>query len=90
MFARKLRLSLRTDEGERPVPLEWMERFFLRDFTGFRAFDETLPVQDGLLEASFAVQASEVRERFAAWLCGRKMIPPEAELLVSEVGEVTA
>jgi len=84
MFARKLRLTLRTPGGVTPVPKAWMDQFFLRDFTGASAFDETLPAADGLLEAGFSVGAEAIREQFEKWLRGRKMIPPDAGLIVAE------
>ncbi len=83
MFARKLELLLVSATGERrPVPLAWMEQFFLRDFTGAAAFDETLPVADGVLETGLAVDAAVVRARLEQWLRGRRMIPAETELRV--------
>jgi hypothetical protein len=51
-----------------------MEQFFLRDFTGSSAFDETLPAADGVLEAGLEVEAEQVRSHFEQWLRGRKMI----------------
>ena len=83
MFARKLRVTLRGEGGESPAPKAWMDQFFLRDFTGSSAFDETLPAADGVLEAGFAVNPEEVRSQFEKWLRGRKMIPPQAELTVN-------
>ncbi len=73
MFARKLRIEL-TGEERRPVPREWLEQFFLRDFTGSSAFDETLPAGDGVLEAGLRVDAERVRSELERWLRGRKMI----------------
>lgn len=84
MFARKLRLDLRAPGGALvPVPQAWLDQFFLRDFTGHSAFDETLPAADGLLEAGFAVDPAGVQRQFETWLRGRKMIPPETELLLT-------
>jgi hypothetical protein len=84
MFARKLQLDLRSAGGSlTPAPRAWLDQFFLRDFTGHSAFDETLPTADGLLEASFAVEPAEVQRQFEKWLRGRKMIPPETGLLVT-------
>jgi hypothetical protein len=85
MFARKLRLALRTAAGEAPVPKAWLDQFFLRDFTGLSAFDETLPAADGELEAGFGVPLEVVWGEFEKWLRGREMIPPEAELMVIEL-----
>ncbi len=80
MFARKLKLELETAGERRPVPHAWLEQFFLRDFTGYSAFDETLPAGDGMLEAGYRVNESEVRAQFEKWLRGRKMIDAETEL----------
>lgn len=78
MFARKLELILVGPAGERrPVPMAWLEQFFLRDFTGSSAFDETLPVADGVLETGLEVDAGEVRAQLEKWLRGRKMIGPD-------------
>ena len=79
MFARKLRLAV----DERPVPKAWLDQFFMRDFTGSSAFDETLPVGDGELEVGLGVDAAEVKVQFEKWLRGRKMIPEGTELVVS-------
>lgn len=70
--------------GERrPAPLGWMEQFFLRDFTGYSAFDETLPAADGVLEAGFRVDAAEVQAQFERWLRGRKMISADTALEIT-------
>ncbi len=79
MFARKLWLTV----AGKPVPKAWLDQFFMRFFTGYSAFDETLPVADGVLEASLQVSADEVRAQFEKWLRGRKMIPADAELEVT-------
>jgi len=43
----------------------------MRSFTGRSAFDETLPVADGLLEAGFGVDLDALRVDLEDWL-GRK------------------
>ncbi len=82
MFARRLLVTLAAPEGRRPAPRTWMEQFFLRDFTGHSAFDETLPAADGVLEAGLRVDPAEVRAQFERWLRGRKMIPPDTAVEV--------
>jgi hypothetical protein len=83
VFARKLRVEIEEQGALRPVPLDWMDHFFMRSFTGLSAMDETLPVADGRLEAGLRVEPSEITAEFGKWLHGRKMIPPEAILRVS-------
>jgi len=83
MFAVRLLLSLAGPEGIRPAPKEWLEEFFMRDFTGASAFDETLARGDGVLEAGFGVSADTVREHFERWLRGRRLINAETAVVVS-------
>jgi hypothetical protein len=40
----------------------------MRSFTGRGAFDETLPVADGLLQASFQVDLDALRVELEDWL----------------------
>jgi hypothetical protein len=82
MFAQKLKLTLADDHAETLISKAWLDQFFMRSFTGYSAFDETLPVADGLLEAGLGVDVSEVRAQFEKWLRGRKMIPPQAQLVI--------
>lgn len=74
MFAVRLTFFLDGPEGKRPAPKHWLDQFFMRDFTGYRAFDETLPIEDGVVEASRAVAAEEAAARLQEWLRGRKLI----------------
>ncbi|MCS6953966.1 MAG: hypothetical protein RMK57_04820 [Bryobacterales bacterium] len=83
MFALRLMLVLESPQGERPVPQAWLEQFFLRDFTGYRAFDETLPVADGVVEASRAVRPEEAAERLQDWLRSRRLIDRQTRVRVA-------
>jgi len=84
MFALRFHVSLCAEEDRTPAPKAWLDQFFMRNFTGHRAFDETLPVADGLLESGYSVRPEEVRELFEKWLRGRKLIDPVTRLAVSE------
>jgi hypothetical protein len=86
MFANLLLLTLREPGGEKPVPEGWIEQFFMRDFTGPSAFDDTLVAGDGRLEAGFSVTPEAAREPFEKWLRGRRMIPLETVLEVRVAG----
>ena len=68
MFARKLRVEVLEPDGPRACPLAWLDSFCMRSFTGRAAFDETLPVADGLLEASFRVNLDALRAGLEDWL----------------------
>ena len=84
MFARKLQLELVEGGTACPAPKEWLDQFFMRNFIGLSAFDETLVTGEGRMEAGLGVQPEQVREHFEKWLRGRKMISPETRLEVRE------
>ncbi len=68
MFARKVRVEILEPGTPRACPLEWLDSFCMRSFTGRSAFDETLPVADGQLEASFRVNLEALRADMEDWL----------------------
>jgi len=68
MFARKIRVEVLEPDGPRPCPVAWLDSFAMRSFTGRSAFDETLPVADGELEASFQVDLDALRADMEDWL----------------------
>jgi hypothetical protein len=82
VFARKLTLELVRGQRAEPVPRAWLDQFFLRNFTGYSAFDETLPAADGVLEAGLCVDADQVQRQFEKWLRGRRMIEADTGLRV--------
>lgn len=71
MFARKIRVEVLNGNFYRPCPQAWLDSYSMRSFTGRTAFDETLPVADGLLEASFRVDQDALRADMEDWM-GRK------------------
>jgi hypothetical protein len=68
MFARKIRVDVLEPQGPRPCPIAWLDSFCMRSFTGRSAFDETLPVADGRLEAGFRVDLEALRADLEDWL----------------------
>jgi hypothetical protein len=68
LFARKIRVEVLNPEGPAPCPLEWLDSFFMRSFTGRAAFDETLPVEAGEIEASFRVDLAALQTDLEDWL----------------------
>ena len=58
--------------GERRAcPLDWLDQFCMRNFTNSTDFDDTLPVGDGKIEASFRVTPERFAEGLGAWLTQR-------------------
>lgn len=68
MFARKVRVEVVSPGVARPCPLAWLDSYAMRSFTGRSAFDETLPVAEGLLEASFRVDLEALRTDMEDWM----------------------
>lgn len=72
MFARRLKVEAVVDGERRPCPLEWLDSFSMRRFTGEPAFDDTFPRADGVLEAGFHVDRDRLAAALADWLTKRK------------------
>ena len=68
MFARKILVEVASPGEPRPCPIAWLDNFCMRSFTGREAFDETLPVADGLLEVSFQVDLNGLRTDMEDWM----------------------
>lgn len=71
MYAQKFSVNVVIRGEARPCPLEWLDQFCMRNFTNSADFDDTLPLADGKLEASFRVTPEHFAEGLAAWLTQR-------------------
>jgi hypothetical protein len=71
MYARKLQVDVIVGDARKPCPLDWLDAFCMRNFTGSAEFDDTLPVGDGQLEASLRVEPSRFAAAFGEWLTKR-------------------
>jgi hypothetical protein len=71
VFARQLRVDVVVGADRRPCPLDWLDNFCMRNFTGQAEFDDTLSVADGLLEAGFRVHPKRLAEAMSGWLTQR-------------------
>ncbi len=83
MFARKLQI-LRVDaEGVRhPCPIAWIDNFAMRNFTNDAVFDDTLPVEDGLLEVGFRVPLGSLATAMQDWFRRKSYLKPDERLVV--------
>jgi hypothetical protein len=75
MFARKIHVEVldpaepgRQSDGPRDCPLIWLDSFAMRSFTGRSAFDDTLPVGDGWLEAGLGMDLKSLQSDMESWL----------------------
>jgi len=71
MYARKLRADLVIGNERRPAPLDWLDSFCMRNFTGSAEFDDTLPTADGRLEAGLAVDPKRLAQAMSEWFTKR-------------------
>ncbi len=71
MYARKLRVDVIVAGQRRSCPLEWLDSFCMRNFTGSAEFDDTLPTGEGSLEASYRVDPARLAAALAEWFTRR-------------------
>ena len=71
MYAQKLKVDVLIYGERKPCPLEWLDQFCMRNFTNSAEFDDTLPVGEGRVEASFRLTPERFAEGLAAWLTQR-------------------
>jgi hypothetical protein len=71
MYAQKFKVDVLIRGERRVCPLEWLDQFCMRNFTNSAEFDDTLPVGDGRVEASFRLSPERFAEGLAAWLTQR-------------------
>lgn len=71
MYAQKFNVTVIIRGAQQPCPLEWLDQFCMRNFTNSADFDDTLPIADGKIEASFRLTPERFAEGLAAWLMQR-------------------
>jgi hypothetical protein len=71
MFAHRLHVEIVVGAGRRACPLDWLDNFCMRNFTGAAEFDDTLPLAEGLLEAGSCVKPERLAEAMSAWFTQR-------------------
>jgi hypothetical protein len=71
MFARKLRVEMKIGAERKQVPLDWLDSFCMRNFTGAAEFDDTLPTGDGHMEAGLRVDPTRLAQSMSEWFTKR-------------------
>ena len=71
MYAQKFRVHVVIRGERKACPLEWLDQFCMRNFTNAADFDDTLPVGEGRVEASFRLTPERFAEGLSAWLTQR-------------------
>lgn len=84
MFARKLRVRLVGPEGARLCPVQHLDNFAMRSFTGETRFDDTLPLADGRLEIGARVPLEALRAALEDWFRRKSYLQPGERVEVEE------
>jgi hypothetical protein len=71
VYSQKWKVDFVVKGERRPCPLDWLDQFCMRNFTNSADFDDTLPIADGRVEASFRVTPERFAEGLGAWLTQR-------------------
>jgi hypothetical protein len=71
MYSQKFKVDVVIRGERRACPLEWLDQFCMRNFTNAVEFDDTLPVGEGRVEASFLVTPDRFAQGLGAWLTQR-------------------
>lgn len=71
MYAQKFEVDVWVRGEQKSCPVEWLDQFCMRNFTNSADFDDTLPVSDGQIEASFRLTPERFAEGLGAWLTQR-------------------
>ena len=85
MFSRKLRVEYEHEGKRLPCPLKWLDSFSMRNFTNASAFDDTLPVADGLIEIGERVPIDQLKVAMEDWFRRKGYLPTGAALVLATV-----
>jgi hypothetical protein len=85
MFARKIRAEYVDRNRAVPCPLKWLDSFSMRNFTNASAFDDTVPVADGLMEIGTNVPLEQLREAMEDWFRRKSYLPKDSKLSLEEL-----
>lgn len=84
MFSRKIRVEYENDGKRLACPLKWLDSFAMRSFTNATAFDDTLPVADGLMEIGERVPLDKLKEAMEDWFRRKGYLEKNSILEVCE------
>ena len=86
MFVRKLSIQRIDTSGLRNAcPIGWIDNFAMRNFTNDPAFDDTLPVADGVMEAGTRVPLERLQPAMEDWFRRKGYLKAGERLEVVEI-----
>jgi hypothetical protein len=84
MFSRRIRVEYEEDGQRHPCLLKWLDSFSMRSFTNATAFDDTLPVSDGVMEIGTRVPLEQLQDAIEDWFRRKGYLPKTAKLVIDD------
>jgi hypothetical protein len=86
VFARRVKVEYTdTTSQTNACPIAWIDNFAMRNFTNDAIFDDTLPVENGLLEIGNRVPLDRLRASMEDWFHRKSYLKPGETLLITEL-----
>ena len=86
MFLHRLCVERMSESGAvAPVPLRQIDNFCMRNFTNDAAFDDTLPIADGLLEVGSLVPLDRLHSAMEDWFRRKGYLTPTDRLRLEKL-----
>jgi hypothetical protein len=86
VFARRVKVEYTDAAGDTKLcPIAWIDNFAMRNFTNDAIFDDTLPLEDGLLEIGNRVPLDRLRVSMEDWFRRKGYLKAGEALLVTEL-----
>jgi hypothetical protein len=84
MFQHKVTVEYGSGEdAAMPCPIKWLDNFAMRNFTNDAVFDDTLPVEDGVLEIGNRVPLDRLRDSMEDWFRRKGYLQKDEALRVT-------
>lgn len=84
MYSRKISVQYQAQGRLEPCPLKWLDNFAMRNFTNDPIFDDTLPVNDGMLEIGTRVPLDRLQTALEDWFKKKGYLEKSASLTLVE------
>ena len=90
MFLRKLQIERIDAAGHAHLcPIAQLDNFAMRNFTNDAIFDDTLPIADGLMEASLRIPLDRLSAAMQDWFRRKSYLAPTDHLRITEISTHT-
>lgn len=90
MFARRLCIERIDPAGDLHLcSIKWIDSFAMRNFTNDAVFDDTLPVEDGVLEVGYRVPLDRLQTSMEDWFRRKGYLSADDHLRITEAAATT-